>query len=286
MKWILLSLVFLFSFNTLATVPFAEEKQSPHNSYNAPYKKFWHWSFFSIASEPSKALTNGYGSVFSYNYFKAKHYLGKSSSLSFVPTFYVSTAGRSTEKSTVRGGTIEIGDFYSEYQYSAYSNAFLKTKLGARVYLPLSFSSKRSNLKTRSQLYASISAYPFYKVQTYYKAEANGYSYKEKTFQNKSNEIMGKKNSQFYHFLSVSYLTSDIFSVSSRVGQELALYEKTPTTDSSRMLYSADMSIKWNMAYKMSISLGLKNEIVRGQSWGDLLALNTSEVVVITNILF
>ncbi len=286
MKHILASFIFLFSFSSLAFAPIDEITKSPHSSYKSYNKKNWYWSFFSIATEPSKALKNGYGSLFSYNYFKAKRYIGRSSSIAFVPTFNISTAGKRTEKSKVKGGAIEIGDFYSEYQYSAYSNSFLKAKIGARIYLPLSFSSKKKNLKTRSQLYASIGAYPFYKIQAYYKAEANSYFYKGRTYQNKSNKVVGKKNSKLYHFFSLSYLTSDKFSVSSRVGQEIGLYEKTTSTDSSRMTYSADMSIRWNMAYKMSISLGLQNKISNKQSFKDLLALSTSEVSVITSILF
>lgn len=282
----LLSLVFLFSFNLLASIPLKEKSLSPHNSYKSPSKKFWHWSFFSLASEASSAVTEGYGSIFSYNYFKAKHYLGKSSSIALVPTFYVSTAGRNSVSDRVNGGSIDIGDLYSEYQYSAYSNAFLSTKLGARVYLPLSFSSKRSNLRTRGQLYASVSAHPFYKVQTYYKAEANTYAYKGATYLNKNKKTIGKKNSKFYHFFSVSYLTSEKFSFSSSVGQELSVYKKTPVTNSTRMLYSADMSVNWKAAYKMNISLGLKNEISNTQKWKDLLKLSASQVVVRTSILF
>lgn len=286
MKWTLLFLISFFSFNMLANIPLEEERLSPHSSYNSSNKKFWYWSFFSLASESSKGVTDGYGSIFSYNYFKAKHYLGSASSIALVPTFYISTAGRRTTAGKVKGGTLEIGDLYSEYQYSAYSNTFLNTKLGAKVYFPLSFSSKRSDLKTRGQVYASVSAYPFYKVQTYYKVEANTYTYKGNTYQNKKQETIGKKNSQFYHFLSVSYLTSEAFSVSSSVGQKLAIYEKTPTTEPNRMRYSADMSVSWRMAYKMNISLGLKNEITDDQDWNKLLKLGSSQVIVRTSILF
>lgn len=286
LKWILFIGTGLLSFNLSAGIAPSKKVEPSKDSYKSSYKKFWHWSFFSVASESSEGLTNGYGGLFSYNYFKAKHYLNKSSAISLVPTFFISTPGRKTETAKVSEGAIEVGDLYSEYQYSAYANTFLKTKVGVRVYLPLSLSSKKNNLKTRGQLYATISAHPFYKVQAYYKVEANSYAYKDKTFVNKNLKTVGKKNSKFYHFLTLSYLTSEAFSISSGLGQELSLYEETLETDSSRMVYSAEMNVKWNMAHKVSISLGLKNKITRNQNWTDLAKLNTSEVVVMTRVAF
>ncbi|MBE8163161.1 MAG: hypothetical protein HAW63_04160 [Bdellovibrionaceae bacterium] len=285
-KWLLLSIIFLWSTSSFAANLVSEEKLSPHYSKGSYSKKIWHWSFYSLASQSSVSLKDGYGGLFSYNYFKARHYLGNTASISLVPTFYISTAGRRDETSRVKDGSIQIGDFYSEYQYSAYSNAFLKTKMGARLYLPLSGSSKRSLLRTRSQLYASVSAYPFYKVQTYYKVEADGYLYKQNSYKNKDKQEVGKKTSKWSHFLSVSYLATSKFHFSGRVGQELSLYKKTPMTEPNQLSYSADMSVQWNMAYKMNMNIGLQNTINRGQSWKDLLALKTSEIVVRTSILF
>lgn len=286
MKFVVLILPLLFLNMAFANVPIDETKKSPHSSYNRSNKKFWHWSFFSIASESGKALASSYGSIFSYNYFKAKHYINKKSSFAIAPTFYISTAGKNKAKQSTKSGKIEIGDLYSEYQYSLYSTAFIGTKVGAKLYLPLSFASKRNELKTRSQIYATLSAYPFYKWQAYYKAEANAYFYKEKTYINKSQEQVGKKTSQFAHFLSLSYLASEAFSVSGRVEQKMALYEKTQNKNPKKMLYSTDMSLNWIMAYKASISLGLQTSITDKQRWNDLLKLAGSKVIVRTTILF
>lgn len=287
MKLIFLILPFLFLNTVFAATPKKNSQNTfQNNKYNKPNKKFWHWSFVSIASEPSKAFVDSYGSIFSYNYFKAKHYINQKSSFAVAPTFYISTAGKNKINQQAKPGSIEIGDVYSEYQYALYSTAFTRTKIGAKIYLPLGLASKKSNLKTRSQVYASLSAHPFYKWQAYYKAEANAYFYKDKTYINKSRQLVGKKTSKFKHFLSLSYLTSKRFSIAGRAEQEMSLYEKTSTRPSKKMLYSTDMSLGWALAYKANISMGLQTSITGKQNWNDLLKLNTSKLIVRTTILF